>query len=61
MLILSSLITIGLTILAITVVLAVVFFLMYHTFHGDLPRIMKLVIGIMIIVGTLFVIFNYLL
>ena len=55
------LITIGLTILGITAILAVLFYLMYHTFHGDLPRIMKIVVAIFLIVAAGFILFGIIL
>ncbi len=43
----------GLTLLAVAVVLYFVFKAMYHTFHGDLPKFMAVVILIFIGVGLL--------
>ena len=43
---------VALTILGITVILAVLFFVMYHTYHGDLPAMMKVVVSIGLIVGA---------
>ena len=55
------LITIGLTILGITAILAGLFYLMYHTFHGDLPGIMKLVVAIFLIAAAAFIIIGVIL
>ena len=57
----ATLLTIGLTILGIVVVLAVLFYLMYHTFHGDLPKLMKLIITVFLIVAASFILFGLIL
>lgn len=57
----ATLLTIGLTILAVVVVLAVLFYLMYHTFHGDLPALMKLILAVFLIVAALFLLFGFIL
>lgn len=55
------LIAIGLTILAVAAVLSILFYLMYHTFHGDLPAFMKLVVAIFLIVAAGFILFGIIL
>ena len=48
----SALLASALTLLIIVGVLAVLFYFMYHTFHGDLPLIMKFVVGIGLLIGA---------
>jgi len=55
------LITIGLTILGIAAVLSILFYFMYHTYHGDLPGIMQLIITVFLLVAAGFIIFGFLL
>jgi len=50
-LVMAPLLASALTILAITIGAAILFYIMYHTFHGDLPFIMKTVIVILLIIG----------
>lgn len=52
---LSTFVTVGLTVLGIGVIMSVVFYLMYHTFHGDLPEMMKLIIGLFILVAGILI------
>lgn len=47
----SALLATALTIIGVAIGLAVLFFFMYHTFHGDLPVIMKTVVAIILIIG----------
>ena len=57
----GTLLTIGLTILGIVVVLAVLFYMMYHTYHGDLPALMKLIITVFLIIAAGFILFGVIL
>jgi hypothetical protein len=59
--VMSTFLTIGLTILGVAIVLIGLFYLMYHTFHGDLPGLMKLIIGVFLIVAALFILVAFVL
>lgn len=55
----SALLASALTVIAIVGVLAVLFYFMYHTFHGDLPGIMKLIVAIGLIIGAVMVVLSF--
>lgn len=59
-LVMSTFLTIGLTIVGVVLALIVIFYIMYHTFHGDLPAIMKLVIAIFLLIAAGFVVIHFL-
>lgn len=49
------LLTIGITLLVVAVFLIVLFYAMYHTYHGDLPALMKLVVTVVILIAAFLV------
>ena len=55
-----SLGAIAITLLVVTAILGVLFYFMYHTFHGKLPNIMKIVVAIFLLVATVFGILHFL-
>jgi len=57
----SALLASALTVIVIVLGLAVLFYFMYHTFHGDLPGIMKLVIAIGLVVGVIMLVLSQIL
>jgi uncharacterized membrane protein len=49
----SPALVVGLTIILVSFILVGLFYLMYHTFHGNLPKMMKGIIAIFLLVGVL--------
>jgi hypothetical protein len=56
----SALLASALTIIVFVAIMAVLFYFMYHTFHGDLPGIMKIIIGVGLIIGAVMLLLSQL-
>jgi hypothetical protein len=53
---LSPVLVAGATIILVTLALVAIFYVMYHTFHGDLPKMMKGVIAAFLLIGALLIV-----
>jgi hypothetical protein len=53
---LSPALVAGITVILITLALVGIFYVMYHTFHGDLPKMMKGIILVLLLIGALLII-----
>jgi hypothetical protein len=50
---LGAFLVMGLTIIGVGFILALLFYLMYHTFHGDLPKFMQKIVIAFFIIGII--------